>query len=131
MRTLSFGTCGLLLSFLTLGGCAMLDASLGGGSGEAPPAPPRIVAPQPAPPVPAPDDFTAADYEAIDDPDADVIRGVQAALNEAGFPVGTPDGRIGKRTLHGMRLFKVAKRMPVTNTITPALLTALAVPRAQ
>jgi len=128
MRTFSSGACGLVLSLslLSLGGCALVDG-LETGDGSAEPA--IGAARQAEPAVPAVPTYTDAELAPITNPTPAVIRGVQSALNEVGFPVGRPDGKMGKRTRHGLRLFKVARRMPVSDAITPALLAALSVPR--
>jgi len=130
MRTLSRGTCGLALSLLVTSGCTLLEGlpAFGGASPEPVPSPSERTVPRPVAPEPAPDAYTAADLEPISDPGVDVIRSVQAALNERGFAVGRPDGMIGAQTLRGLRLFKVARRMPVNDAITPVLLTELEVP---
>lgn len=72
---------------------------------------------------------TAGNDEPISNLDTDVIRSVQAALNGRGFVAGQPDGRIGAQTIRAVRLFKIARKMPVSDDITSRLLSELAVPQ--
>jgi photosystem II stability/assembly factor-like uncharacterized protein len=67
---------------------------------------------RPAPPVPA----KRAD---------DMVKRAQAALNAAGYDVGTPDGQAGTRTVAAIRQFQAAKELPQTGKFDDATLTAL------
>lgn len=68
--------------------------------------------PRPAPPVPA----KRAD---------DMVKRAQAALNAAGYNVGTPDGQAGTRTVAALRQFQAAKELPQSGKFDDATLTAL------
>jgi photosystem II stability/assembly factor-like uncharacterized protein len=70
--------------------------------------------PRPAPPVPVP--AKRAD---------DMVMRAQAALNAAGYNVGTPDGQAGTRTVAAIRQFQAAKELPQTGKFDDATLTAL------
>lgn len=50
--------------------------------------------------------------------DKATVKSVQAALNDAGFPCGTPDGAAGKKTKAALRDYQSAKGLTVTGTIT-------------
>ena len=50
--------------------------------------------------------------------DKETVKKVQAALNEAGFPCGTPDGAAGKKTIAALTDYQTAKNLTVTGTIT-------------
>lgn len=67
---------------------------------------------RPAPPVPA----KRAD---------DMVMRAQAALNAAGYNVGTPDGQAGTRTIAAVRRFQAAKAIPQTGKFDEVTLTAL------
>jgi photosystem II stability/assembly factor-like uncharacterized protein len=69
---------------------------------------------RPAPPVPVP--AKRAD---------DMVMRAQAALNAAGYDVGTPDGQAGTRTVSAIRQFQAAKELPQTGKFDDATLTAL------
>ena len=105
-----------------LGGCAALDSVLG-----------RDAAPD-ADASAAPTIGAANEETPVEDPAADIpiarpgrplMREVQAALNERGFEAGAPDGFSGPNTVRAIRLFKVARRMEVTDDVTPRLLDEL------
>ena len=109
-----------------LGGCATIDSLLG-RDGSAPDA-------GDAPVTPAPAAATPAEEAVAEDPAADIpiarpgrplMREVQAALNERGLDAGPADGLSGPRTVRAIRLFKVARRMEVTDDVTPRLLDEL------
>lgn len=68
--------------------------------------------PRPAPPVSA----KRAD---------DTVRRAQAALNAAGYNIGTPDGQAGTRTVAAIRRFQAAKDLPQTGKFDDVTLTAL------
>ncbi len=130
MRTRSCSKYGLILSLLILNGCAMLEkAGLGGTSDEATEPALQVTPAQPDTNTMASQNPSAGNDEPISNLDADVIRSVQAALNGRGFVVGRPDGRIGAQTILGIRLFKIARKMPVSDDITTRLLSELAVPQ--
>jgi photosystem II stability/assembly factor-like uncharacterized protein len=67
-----------------------------------------------APPVPAQDTSEIAQTKAA-----------QAALNAAGYNVGTPDGVAGTRTVDALRRFQNDKQLPVTGTLDETTLGAL------
>lgn len=69
---------------------------------------------RPAPPVPVP--VKRAD---------DMVMRAQAALNAAGYNVGTPDGQAGTRTVTALRQFQAAKELPQTGKFDVTTLTAL------
>ena len=50
--------------------------------------------------------------------DKATVKSVQAALNDAGFPCGTPDGAAGKKTKAALSDYQTAKSLTVTGTIT-------------
>ena len=52
-------------------------------------------------------------------------KAAQAALNAAGYDVGTPDGAAGTRTIEALRKFQTDKQLPVTGTFDDTTLTAL------
>ncbi|MGH9914794.1 MAG: peptidoglycan-binding protein, partial [Pyrinomonadaceae bacterium] len=52
---------------------------------------------------------------------------VQTALNAAGFEVGTPDGRLGKRSLAALKKFQTSKGLPATGKLDAATLDALGI----
>ncbi len=56
---------------------------------------------------------------------AEVVAGVQRALNILGFNVGTPDGIAGPRTAEAIRSFERATGMSETGAINPRLLAVL------
>ncbi|OLE53350.1 MAG: hypothetical protein AUG51_13555 [Acidobacteria bacterium 13_1_20CM_3_53_8] len=55
----------------------------------------------------------------------EMIRRAQAALNAAGYNVGTPDGRAGTQTIAALRRFQADKGVPVSGRFDNATLTAL------
>ncbi|HEY9401302.1 MAG TPA: YCF48-related protein [Pyrinomonadaceae bacterium] len=55
----------------------------------------------------------------------DMVKRAQAALNAAGYNVGTPDGQAGTRTVAAVRQFQAAKQLPQTGKFDDATLTAL------
>lgn len=50
--------------------------------------------------------------------DKETVKAVQTALNEAGFPCGTPDGAAGKKTIAALTDYQTAKELTITGTIT-------------
>ena len=58
---------------------------------------------------------------------SEVVRRAQAALNAAGYPVGTPDGRAGVQTTAAVRRFQTDKSIPVTGSLDEVTLAALGV----
>ncbi|HEX8070357.1 MAG TPA: peptidoglycan-binding protein [Pyrinomonadaceae bacterium] len=74
----------------------------------------RAAAPAPAPPVPASSPTERA-----------LVQEAQAALNAAGYDVGTPDGVAGTRTIATLRKFQSDKQLPVTGTFDETTLGAL------
>ena len=57
--------------------------------------------------------------------DKETIRSVQAALNEAGYDCGTPDGIAGKNTQAAISAFQQDNGLNETGTVTHELLLAL------
>ena len=55
----------------------------------------------------------------------DMVMRAQAALNAAGYNVGTPDGQAGTRTVAAIRQFQAAKELPQTGKFDDVTLTAL------
>jgi len=55
----------------------------------------------------------------------EMIKRAQAALNTAGYNVGTPDGRAGTQTVAALRRFQADKGIPVSGRFDNATLTAL------
>ena len=86
MRTRFWGKYCLVLPLLVLSGCALLDKSGPGESSDAATeqALQETVA-RPGTSAMVPETSTAGNDEPISNPDADVIRSVQAALNGRGF----------------------------------------------
>jgi photosystem II stability/assembly factor-like uncharacterized protein len=54
-----------------------------------------------------------------------LVKEAQAALNAAGYDVGTPDGVAGTRTVTALRKFQTDKQVPVTGTFDETTLGAL------
>ena len=54
--------------------------------------------------------------------DQETIQKVQAALNEAGYECGTPDGVAGAKTYEALNAYQKANGLPVSNDITDSLL---------
>ncbi|MGI9107254.1 MAG: YCF48-related protein [Pyrinomonadaceae bacterium] len=75
---------------------------------------------RPAPPVPIPAKRAG-----------DMVMRAQAALNAAGYNLGTPDGQAGTRTVAAVRQFQAAKGLPQTGKFDDATLTALGLGGAQ
>jgi len=55
----------------------------------------------------------------------DTVKRAQAALNLAGFEIGTPDGIAGTRTVAALRKFQSAKGIPVSGKFDAATFVAL------
>jgi photosystem II stability/assembly factor-like uncharacterized protein len=55
----------------------------------------------------------------------EMIKRAQAALNAAGYNVGTPDGNAGTRTVNALRNFQADKGIDVTGTFDDATFVAL------
>ncbi|HEY0407708.1 MAG TPA: YCF48-related protein [Pyrinomonadaceae bacterium] len=55
----------------------------------------------------------------------DMVKRAQAALNAAGYDVGTPDGAAGTRTIAAVRQFQSDKGIPVSGKLDDATLSAL------
>ena len=53
------------------------------------------------------------------------IRDAQQRLNELGFSVGTPDGRMGTRTKQQLSKFQQSRRIPVTGNLDQATIDEL------
>ena len=48
------------------------------------------------------------------------LREAQARLNELGFDVGAPDGRMGAKTRSQLSKFQQSRRIPVTGVLDQA-----------
>jgi peptidoglycan hydrolase-like protein with peptidoglycan-binding domain len=48
------------------------------------------------------------------------LRDAQSRLNELGFDVGTPDGRMGAKTRAQLSKFQQSRRIPVTGVLDQA-----------
>ncbi len=59
--------------------------------------------------------------------DKETIQSVQAALNEAGYDCGTPDGIAGKNTQAAISAFQQDNSLNETGTATHELLLALGI----
>ncbi len=64
----------------------------------------------------------------------ELIRDIQAMLNDLGFAAGEPDGRLGRNTVIALNAFKLAKSLPVRGAVLPqtvidALYTATGKPK--
>jgi TPR repeat protein len=57
--------------------------------------------------------------------DAELVAEAQQLLLALGFNVGTPDGRLGSRTLAALRQFQQQSGLEVTGKITPEVLDAM------
>lgn len=57
--------------------------------------------------------------------DQKTIQKVQAALNDAGYECGTPDGVAGAKTYEALNAYQKANSLPVSNDITDSLLEKL------
>ena len=64
----------------------------------------------------------AAVPEAAELPAHDVVTEAQQLLIRLGFNVGAPDGKLGSRTAHAIRLFQLQSGLEVTGMITPDVL---------
>ena len=118
-RTLVAATLGAAL----LGGCALLEPLSGDRKRE-----PAAAATPDAPTAVEPEEAVVEDPAAdipIARPGRPLMREVQSALNERGLDAGPADGYSGPRTVRAIRLFKVARRMDVTDDVTPRLLAEL------
>lgn len=67
---------------------------------------------------------TAAPNEALS---IEINKQLQAALNAAGFEVGKPDGRMGKRSIAVLKKFQTSKGLPETGKPDAATLDALGI----
>ena len=72
----------------------------------------RLQAARRQPPVPEP---------------SELVRQAQLTLNQAGYSVGFPDGRVGALTIAGIKKFQSDKSLPVTGTLDSVTLSALGV----
>jgi TPR repeat protein len=50
------------------------------------------------------------------------VREIQTLLRRAGFPLGRPDGHLGKRTAEAIKAYQKKQRLPVDGRATQALL---------
>lgn len=119
----------LLLCTCLIGGCSTLQALFPPKDDAPDAAANRDVGAPAMPAEPAAPPVDPADDLPIDPVPKATIVAVQAALVQRGFAAGVPDGKVGGRTVRAIRLFKLARRMPVDGTVTPRLLDELAVPR--
>ena len=56
---------------------------------------------------------------------APLVREIQAELNRLGYPAGSPDGIIGRRTVDAARAYQKAVGLSTSGRLTPALLQSL------
>jgi photosystem II stability/assembly factor-like uncharacterized protein len=56
---------------------------------------------------------------------SDMVRRAQAALNSAGYDVGTPDGQTGPRTVAAIRKFQTDRNLPLSSRLDETTLGAL------
>lgn len=56
---------------------------------------------------------------------ADPVEEAQSLLTRLGFNVGTPDGKLGSRTVNAIRLFQLQSGLKVTGEVSPELLDAM------
>lgn len=63
----------------------------------------------------------------IDDLPTNIVRDLQTQLNERGLDAGNVDGQLGPKTVQALRMFKVARRLPVDSTVTTRLLAELGI----
>ena len=55
----------------------------------------------------------------------EVVKGVQSALAQLGYDVGSPDGVAGPKTVIAIRSFEEATGMNASGTVNPRLLAVL------
>ncbi len=55
----------------------------------------------------------------------DVVRKAQEALDRAGYDIGTPDGRLGQRTIAALKRFQSDRYLPVTGELDETTIGAL------
>jgi peptidoglycan hydrolase-like protein with peptidoglycan-binding domain len=55
----------------------------------------------------------------------DPISETQGLLNDLGYDVGKPDGRMGSRTANAIRLFQLQAGMKVTGEVSGELISKL------
>jgi len=55
----------------------------------------------------------------------DVVRKAQEALDRAGYDIGTPDGRMGQRTVAALKRFQSDRYLPVTGDLDETTIGAL------
>ncbi|HEY8204106.1 MAG TPA: YCF48-related protein [Pyrinomonadaceae bacterium] len=55
----------------------------------------------------------------------EVVRKAQEALDRAGYEIGTPDGRMGQRTIAAIKRFQSDRYLPVTGELDEATIAAL------
>ena len=75
--------------------------------------------------VPAPPVQVASEVPASPIEKKMSIAQAQARMNQLGYPVGTPDGVLGKNTSRQLKLFQQAKGLPVTGKLDEATTAAL------
>ena len=59
--------------------------------------------------------------------DAETVKKVQTALNEAGYNCGPADGQAGNMTKAAIRQYQEANGLPVTGEITDSLLQSMGI----
>jgi peptidoglycan hydrolase-like protein with peptidoglycan-binding domain len=91
--------------------------------------PPGQFAPNPAepvvPPAPAHGEARHAPLPDATTRGPDRIRQVQEALNQQGFTVGTPDGRLGKQTVDAIKAFQRKRGFETTGKLDNATVDAI------
>jgi photosystem II stability/assembly factor-like uncharacterized protein len=63
-------------------------------------------------------------------PTDDRVRQAQAALDRAGYEIGTPDGQLGPRTVTAIKRFQTDRYLPVTGQLDETTLAALGITNA-
>jgi photosystem II stability/assembly factor-like uncharacterized protein len=67
---------------------------------------------------------------AVAKPSDDRVRQAQAALDRAGYEIGTPDGQLGPRTIAAIKRFQTDRYLPVTGQLDETTMAALGVTNA-
>lgn len=80
-----------------------------------------------APTRTAPPASTPGQRIAAPKPNDDTVRRAQAALERAGYEIGTPDGQLGPRTVAAIKRFQTDHYLPVSGQFDETTLAALSV----
>lgn len=76
-------------------------------------------------PEPAAEAETPATHPVVEYKDATTIKIVQAALNEAGYNCGTPDGSAGAKTTEAITKYQTDKGLTINGLVTDEVLQSL------